>query len=124
MELVVEQKRTLGDFPKRFTAWLMDDAKAVAWAVFEDGAEYGGFTCLCDIETRPGHQGKGYARQIMSLIAETTGKPLATTGSFTPEGWKAFHGKIPVLPKYDVPTGPSYRSMTFVEDWDKLYAPS
>jgi hypothetical protein len=124
MELKVEQKRTWAGCPQRFSAWLMLDGKAVAWAVFEDAPEYGGFICLCDIETRPGFQGKGYARQIMSLIAENTGKPLATTGSFTPEGWKAFSGKLPVLPKYDEPTGPSYRSMTFVDDWDKFYAPS
>lgn len=123
-ELKVEHTRTWDASLKRSSVWLLLDGKAVAWAVIEDAPVYEGYICLCDIETRPGFQGKGYARKIMELISETMGKPLGLTGSLTPEGWNALHGKLPILPTYKDPAGPTFRSMTFVDDWDKFYAPS
>jgi GNAT superfamily N-acetyltransferase len=123
-ELRIEQKRTWSDTLSRASVWLILDGKAIAWAVFEEGAEYGDYFCLCDIETRPGYQGKGYARKLIEMLVAHTGKPVAGTGSFTPEGWKSFGDIVPVLSGYPVPSGPSFRSMTFVDDWDRFYAPS
>lgn len=109
---------------KRYSVWLLLGGKAVAWAVVSDDPSQDGYLCLCDIETRPGYQRQGYAKKLMELVSDKLGKPLALSGSLTPEGWAAFQGKLPILPGYPVPSGPSYRSMTFVEDWDKRYAPS
>lgn len=124
LELKVIENPTYSDSYKRFSVWLMLEGKAVAWAVVSDSSEHGQYLCLCDIETRPGYQRQGYAKKLIALITDEMGKPLALTGALTPEGWNAFHGKLPLLPKYEEPTAPNFRSMTFVEDWDRMYAPS
>lgn len=124
LKLEITQNRTYSESFKRYSAWLTLDGKAIAWAVIADSPEHGEYLCLCDIETRPGYQRQGYAKKLIDLVSEEMGRPLALTGALTPEGWEAFHGKLPLLPKYEEPKAPNYRSMTFVEDWDKRYAPS
>lgn len=44
-----------------------------------------------------------------------------TTGSYTPEGFAAFKGKLPMAKGYTEDSAPSYGSMNFVADWDNRW---
>lgn len=109
---------------RSYEAWLIVDGVTVSYLHLMTTDYYDGYACVCDIETREGHQRKGYAKEIMKRASEELGMPLATSGSFTPEGFAALHGKLPLLAGYPELTKPVFNSMTFVRDWDKQYGPN
>lgn len=107
-----------------YEAWLIVDGVTVSYLHLMTTDYYNGYACVCDIETREGHERKGYATEIMRRASEKLGMPLATTGSFTPEGFAALYGKLPLLTGYEDMGRPVYKSMKFVADWDKKYGPN
>lgn len=107
---------------KMYDAWLTIDGKAIAYAHLLETPEYNGEVCVCDIETREGYRQQGYATLIMSMIHEKLGQPLAMSGGFTPEGFTAFNGKVPILYGHTAPTKANFRSMTFIHDWEARQA--
>lgn len=119
-KLILEERNL---YYRSWMAWLLVDGVPVSFMRLMEKDSYEGFVCLCTIETRPGYQRKGYAKEIIRLAEEALGKKLAFSDGFTPEGFAALCGKIPMLPHYEAPTKPNYESMTFVEDWDKMYGP-
>lgn len=123
-EMIIDQKRTWSSDSKRWEVWLVVDGTPVAWATLMDEEHYEGYMCLCDIETREGYRGKGFARTLMSLVVAEFGKPLATTGSFSPEGFASFYGKLPNLSNYIAYDHPTVKSGNFVYDWEKMYGPA
>lgn len=114
--------------PKKYRTWLLVDGIEVAYLNLMMVDEY--FTgdteptlLLCDIEVREEYRRQGYSKEIIKQANEHFGMPVLTTGSYTPEGLAALKGRIPLArgSKED-DQEPSFRSMTFVEDWDKHYA--
>lgn len=105
---------------KNYQAWLIVDETPVAFLHLLGKKEYEGALCVCSVEVREGHERKGYAKKLMSMAAEELGQTLATNGSFTPEGFAALNGKLPLLPKHVAPEKPKFESMTFVRDWDEM----
>lgn len=86
-----------------------------------------------DIEVHPDHIGKGYGMEIIRSVEKNilNGRLIHSGGSYTPEGRKALGGKLPYTydaknynHKKEIENGevpaPSFRSMTFVHDWDML----
>lgn len=74
---------------------------------------------VCDIEVREEHRGNGYAGRMIREVEERIGRPLHTTGSFTPEGRAALETLTPQHPWEPKPRY-GFDSMTFVHDWDDL----
>ncbi|MBC9706001.1 MAG: GNAT family N-acetyltransferase [Enterococcus sp.] len=102
-----------------YSMFLAVDNVVVAYAHLLHHPHYGeNVFCLCAVEVREGYRGKGYARQIMTLIEEKKGYSLATTGSYTPEGFEAFNGKLPLLPEGVDHGRATFGSMSFIKDWD------
>lgn len=106
-----------------YKAWLFVDGKAVAYARLMEQGSYNDYVCVCDIETREGYRSQGYAKKLLSMASAEMGKKMATTGSFTPEGFQAFYGKLHQLKGYgEGYDHPTFNSMNFVHDWEELYA--
>ena len=123
-ELILNHERARGfDVIAKYEAWLVVDGVPVSYMHLMEKESYEGFVCLCTLETREGYQRKGYSKIMMRMVEEKLGQKLASGDGFTPEGFAAVCGKIPMLPLYEAPTKPNYDSMTFVEDWDKMYGP-
>lgn len=127
--LLVEEKR-LGYMKghKEYRTWLLVDGIEVAYLSVMLVDEY--FTgdttptlLLCDIEVREEYRRQGYSKEIIKAVSEHFGQQVLTTGSYTPEGLAALKGRVPLArgSKEDN-TKPSFRSMNFVEDWEKHYA--
>lgn len=105
---------------KNYQSWLIVDGIPVAFLHLLGKKDYEGMLCVCSVEVREGYTGKGYAKALMSMTAEKLGQVLGTNGSFTPEGFAALNGKLPLLPKHSAPEKPKFESMTFVRDWDGM----
>lgn len=73
---------------------------------------------LGEVEIRGGFRGRGYAKRLFELVNESTGKVLHSTGGYTPEGFKAISGLLPLAEGFRAEV--CYRSQSFVADWDKL----
>lgn len=102
-----------------FNFFLTIDRTVVAYAHLLHHTYYGeNVFCLSAIEVREGHRGKGYARQLMTLIEQKKGYTLATTGGYTPEGFKAFGGKLPLLPDGTDHGRATFGSVEFIDDWE------
>lgn len=109
------RKRDIEDF----NFFLAVDGTVVAYAHLLHRPHYGDQVfCLCSIEVREGHRGQGYARRLMTLIEEKKGYTLATTGSYTPEGFTAFAGKLPLLPDGTDHGRATFGSVKFIDDWE------
>lgn len=106
---------------KQYEAWLLVDGTPVSYVNLMVTEGYEGHACICDIETREGHERKGYAKEILKRVEAEMQMPLAVTGSFTPEGFAALNGKYPLLPGYTDFGKPVCKPMKFVYDWDKMY---
>lgn len=123
-ELILNDQRAYGfNVISKQEAWLVVDGKPVCYMRLMEKDYYGGFVCLCTLETRKEFQRQGYATLMIRMVEEALGKKLASSDGFTPEGFAAVCGKIPMLPLYEAPTKPNFESMTFVEDWDKMHGP-
>lgn len=118
---LVMHKRTLTATMFRYDAWLLMDGKAVSYLDLLDRPDYNGLVCACTVETREGYERQGLSKKIMEMASSELGKPLGCSGGFTPEGFVAFAGKLPLVPGGEKSDKPQYRSMKFVNDWDKLY---
>jgi len=107
---------------KSFVAWLQVDGVNVAMLKYLVGGSEYDLPMICDIEVKDSHRGQGIAMRLINLIEEHVidGK-LFTSGGFTPEGLKAFGGKIPIAPWEDQTLKARYSSMGFVENWEKFY---
>lgn len=102
-----------------FNFFLAVDDTVVAYAHLMHHTYYGeNVFCLCSIEVRPGYRGKGYARELMTFIEQKKGYTLATTGGYTPEGYAAFSGKLPLLPDGTDHGRATYGSVKFIDDWE------
>lgn len=123
-ELIMNSRPAYGfNVLAKFEAWLLVDGKPIVFMNLMEKDYYEGFVCLCTIETRAGYQRQGYAKKMIALVEEKLGQKLASSDGFTPEGFAAICGKIPMLPLYEAPSRPNYDSMTFVKDWDKMHGP-
>ena len=122
IEMKLEEYRP-GYYPahRQFEAWLLVDGVAVSYVNLMVADGYEGFACICDIETREGHERKGYSKELLARASAELGMPLAVTGTFTPDGFAALHGKFPLLPGYEDMGKPTCNPMKFVYDWDALY---
>jgi hypothetical protein len=119
-KLVMNKRVTIqGMF--RYDAWLLMDGKAVSYLDLLDRPDYNGLVCACTVETREGYERQGLSKKIMEMASAELGKPLGCSGGFTPEGFIAYSGKLPLIPSGVKSDKPSYRSMKFVNDWDNLY---
>ena len=106
---------------KSFTAWLQVDGRNVAMLRYLVGGQEYDLPVICDVEVREEMRGKGLAMKLIRLIEENLiGTNFYTSGGFTPEGLKAFGGKIPIYPWEEQTPKAKYRSMNFVHDWDKF----
>lgn len=104
---------------QKYEAWLIVDGKAVSYlSIMVSEKIDAERACICELETREGYKQQGYARQLMKQASKELGMTLATTGGYTPEGFDAFKGKLPIWKGYTEPAKPSYSQMTFVRDWD------
>lgn len=104
---------------QRFEAWLIKDGTAVSYLTIMVAKGIDSkLACICELETREGYKRQGYATELMKRASEKLGMDLATTGGFTPEGFDAFHSKLPLWNGYSNPSKPSYSQMTFVNDWE------
>lgn len=112
-----------GYFPShnQYEAWLLVDGNPVSYLNIMVMDGYDEYAVICDIETREGHERKGYAKELIKRSSEALGKPFAVTGSFTPEGFAALNGKFPILPGYTDYGKPVCNPMKFVYDWDAMY---
>jgi hypothetical protein len=106
---------------KQYEAWLLVDGTPVSYLNLMVAEGYEGYACICDIETRDGHERKGYAKELLKMASEALGMPLAVTGSFTPDGFASLNGKFPLLPGYTDYGKPVCKPMKFVYDWDNFY---
>jgi hypothetical protein len=120
-KVTLKSKRDISVFASEYKLALFVDDVAVAYLKLLSKPEYEGMASLCTIETRPGFQGKGYGSMIIAEASKATGLTIGTTGGFTPEGFKAFSGKLPRILDFPVPTKPTFESMTFIDDWDKEF---
>ena len=103
-----------------FKSWLRDKSGATIgmlhWSQQENRP-----AVLCDIEVRDGYRDQGNAKRMIEAVEEKIGEKLHTTGSFTPEGFAKL-SKTPLNGEYgQLPAKIRFNSMTFVEDWHKLY---
>lgn len=104
---------------QKFEAWLIVDGIAVSYlSIMVAKGIDSQHACICEMETREGYKRKGYATELMKRASAELGLKLATTGGFTPEGFDAFHNKLPIWKGYSNPTKPSYKQMNFVKNWD------
>lgn len=105
---------------QKYEAWLLIDGQAVSYlSIMVAKGIDASRACICELETREGYKRMGYARRLLDMASAELGMTLATTGGFTPEGFDAFKGKLPIWKGYTEPAKPSYSQMTFVQDWDK-----
>lgn len=118
-EMVMNKRATaLGGF--RYDAWLLMDGNVVSYLDLLDRPDYDGLVCACNVETREGYERQGLSKKLMGMASAEIGKPLGCSGGFTPEGFAAFAGKLPLIPggvKFDKP---NFRPMKFVKDWDDM----
>lgn len=73
----------------------------------------------CDIEVRPGHRERGYARTLIKQVEEHYGLVLTSSGTYTPLGFERLGARMPVYPGGGPPSV-QVAAMSFVEDWDSL----
>lgn len=118
--MTLKSRKEISSFASVFEFVLMVEDEAVAYVKLLTKDEYNGMASLCTIETRPGHQGKGYARTIITEAGKDLGMTIGTTGGYTPEGFKAFNGKYPRILGIPEAVKPTFESMTFIDDWKKL----
>lgn len=105
---------------KDYQAWLIVDGVPVSFLHLMGKPEYDGMLCVCSVETREGHERKGYSKTLMEMASKELGQVLGTNGSFTPEGFVSLNGKLPLLPGFTAPEGSTFESMTFVRNWDTM----
>lgn len=114
----LKSRKEISPFATEYKFVLIVNNTAVAYLKLLSKDEYQGMASLCTIETRPGYQGKGYAAKILQEAATAINTTIGTTGGFTPEGFKAFNGKLPRIANYPAATKPTFESMTFIENWE------
>lgn len=114
----LKSRKEISPFATEYKFVLIVNDTAVAYLKLLHKEEYQGMASLCTIETRPGHQGKGYAATILEEAAKAINATIGTTGGFTPEGFKAFNGKLPRIANYPEATQPTFESMTFIDNWE------
>ena len=112
----LKSRKEISPFATEYKFVLIINNTAVAYLKLLSKEEYQGMASLCTIETRPGYQGKGYAKELIARAENTTNLVIGSTGGFTPEGFNAFNGKLPRIGSNPEPTGPSFESMTFIEN--------
>lgn len=100
-------------------AWLRNP-EGVAVGMLHWSERAGAEAVICDIEVREAYRGKGYAKKLITTVEGLIGRKLHTTGGFTPEGLAAL-GNTPLAKGEYAKAEVHYRSMNFVEDWDRLY---
>lgn len=105
---------------KDYQSWLIVDGTPVAFLHLMSKKEYEGMLSICSVEVREGHERKGYAKSLISMAEKELGQTIGSNGSYTPEGFAAFNGKLPLLPKHTAPEKPKFESMTFVKNWDEM----
>jgi len=107
---------------KTFTAWMQVDGKNIGMLRYLIGGNEYDFPAVGDIEIRESHRGKKLGLKLITLVEEhVIHAKLYTSGGFTPEGFKAFAGTVPVYPSmHEEELKVKYRSMNFVHDWDAL----
>lgn len=113
-------ERTNVVFPEYKRAWLRDHQGEVIGMIHwsHKPGERFGEACICDIEVREEHRGRGVAKRLILSVEDRIGDRLHTSGGFTPEGEAAL-GKTPQHPGQPKPKH-GYRSMNFVHDWDSM----
>lgn len=72
---------------------------------------------LESIEVRDRFRGRGLAKFMIDAVQQHIGESMHCTGSFTPEGYAALAGYLPVADQTDNIV--EFKSMSFVRDWDK-----
>lgn len=100
--------------------WLIADGTPVAYAkIYESTGPEGTVLELCDIETREEYRNRGYATAILEKIVSGYGvEAVGHGGSYTPDGYLYISSKVKRVG--EPATGPSFRAMGFVHDWDTL----
>lgn len=109
--------------------WLLIDGCPVGYIktyVRETPGDYDVNLSLCDIEVHPHMRGQGIAKTMIEAVESWTGYTLYTTGGYTPLGYAALAGKIPVHPYSNRAQAGSvgaveYDDMTFVHDWATMH---
>lgn len=124
--LMLSESLPFKDTTNEIEAWLTlkngENVSFVKLLVRSDSysTKVGPHLSMCDIETRVDSRGKGYARELRESIEKETGLLIYSSGSFTPEGWKAFKKHSRTIPddhsSYE-PTKPNFNSMGFVASW-------
>ena len=71
---------------------------------------------LSDIEVRPGWRGRGIAPAMIRAVEARERLPMRSSGSYTPLGFAALAGHLPLVPGTRARTDTA--PMTFVADWD------
>lgn len=124
--MMISDKNPTASTPNHVEAWLtLDNGENVSFMkvlVHNEtyNPELGPHLSMCDIETRVDSRGKGYARELRESVENETGLLIYSSGSYTPEGWDAFHkharvdSNDPYARKIEKP---NFDSMGFVASW-------
>lgn len=75
------------------------------------------------IEVHKDFQGQGFSKFMINSVADNLGEEMYCTGNFTPQGFQALSGYLPVLPEFG-DNQIDYEDMDFVKDWDEFKVPS
>lgn len=75
------------------------------------------------IEVHKDFQGQGFSKFMINSVADNLGEEMYCTGNFTPQGFQALAGYLPVLPGFG-DDQIDYEDMDFVKDWDEFKIPS
>lgn len=117
-------------------AWLYKNREPVSMAQIlfqEDPSERSSReSVIGSIETKPEVRRLGYGKQIVNLLAKELFKgELYSGGSYTPEGFAAFHNRLPLTKEALIDrdrrsvnseqSWVTFQSMNFVEDWSKRH---
>lgn len=114
----LKTRKEVAPFATEYKFALCINNTPVAYLKLLTKEEFNGMASLCTIETRPGYQGKGYAKELLHRAEKEINLTIGTTGGFTPEGFNAFHGKLPRIGTNPEPIAPSFESMTFIQNWE------
>ena len=107
---------------KSYTAWLQIDGKNVGMLRYLVGGETYDVPAICDIEIREDFRGQKLGLKLIGMVEEfIIGEKLYTSGGFTPEGFRAFAGVVPVYPDLvNEELKVKYGSMSFIHSWDNF----
>lgn len=110
--------RSVGGVTER-QLWLHDtEERPIAFIKVN---EYPDRLGLCDVEVRPEYRGRKLSHRLIEAVEKKLGQKMTHEGGYTPEGLRS----IAPYFKTDEEIANSrdtFRSMTFVTDWDREWA--